>query len=141
MPWNRIMVWQQVSPRYVRQDYPGLRAQWYRDVADRGGGELMLWVDADGRVRAFQLSHEEWPSLQHYVADWRAGRELQVGHVDEGERSRPHVKPAPIMRFTPHGNPLAAWRLLGYFCENESLLEPVQRQTIKAVLAEGTDFD
>ncbi len=132
------MAWQQVSPRYVRQDYPQLHAQWYCDSVPRGGGELMVWVDGDGRIAAFQLSHEEWPAMRHYIAHWNTGCGLRTGMVDDGVSRRRVRKPAPLIRFSDPPDPEAARRLLEYFRENASPLEPQQRLTITAVLGEAT---
>lgn len=133
------MTWRHVDPKFVRQDDPQLRAEWYSDWAERGGGELMMWLDRGGRVRAFQLSHEEWPSLKHYVAAWQSGTGLRVGEVDEGDRARSLSRlHAPVMRFAPVADSRAAGRLLEYFRSNADALEPLQRTTISAVLGESS---
>lgn len=132
------MAWQQVSPRYVKQDYPHLRADWYCDSVPRGGGELMVWVNGEGRIVAFQLSHEEWPAMRHYIAHWNTGCGLRTGRVDEGGNRRWVRKPAPLIRFSALPDPDAARRLLDYFRENAASLEPQQRRIITAVLGEAT---
>src|SRR5688572_22794234 len=132
------MAWQQISPQFVRQDDPRLQAAWYRDTAPRGGGELMVWLDPQDRIVAFQLSHEEWPSMRHYVAEWHAGAAARIGHVDEGEPTRrPRMRPAPLMRFGTGRNPDAADRLLRYFYDNAASLRPQHRQVISSVLGEA----
>jgi hypothetical protein len=132
------MAWQQINPRFVRQDHPGLRAAWYRDTSDRGGGELMLWLDPLDRVVAFQLSREEWPSLRHYVAEWQAGSALRVGKVDEdAPSSRPRIRSAPVMRFGPRSNPTDATHLLNYFRENAHAVKPAHRTLITSLLGEA----
>jgi hypothetical protein len=132
------MSWQQINPRFVRQDHPGLRAAWYQDTTVRGGGELMVWLDPHDRVVAFQLSREEWPSMRHYVAEWQEGAALRTGKVDEEPRhSRPGLRPAPIMRFTTHPDTETATRLLTYFRQNATPVNPHHRQLISSVLGEA----
>ena len=135
------MPWQQINPRFVRQDHPHLRAHWYRDTSERGGGELILWLDPLDRVVAFQLSLEEWPSLEHYVAEWQEGSAVRFGTVDEDPPAdRPGLRPAPILRFptTPdHAPELAATRLLTYFRENAGAIRPLHRQHISSILGEA----
>ena len=132
------MSWQQINPRFVRQDHPGLRAAWYRDTAPRGGGELMVWLDPGDRVVAFQLSREEWPSMRHYVAEWQQGEALRTGKVDEEpRRTRPGIRPAPIMRFTPHPDSDTAAQLLTYFRQNADTVNPTHRHHITSILGEA----
>jgi hypothetical protein len=131
--------WQQINPRYVRQDHPNLNAAWYRDDSPRGGGELILWLDARDRIVAFQLSLEEWPSLEHFVADWQEGSALRIGTVDEEPPSnRPGLRPAPILRFPDSDLPPdTATRLLTYFRENASAIKPKHRTQITSILSES----
>ncbi len=132
------MTWQQISPKFVRQDHPHLRAAWYRDTSERGGGELMVWLDPQDRIVAFQLSLEEWPSLRHFVAEWRAGAAARIGHVDEDEpRHSPGIRRAPIMRFGRSEDREAADLLLRYFHDNAGSLCPQHRQVISSVLGEA----
>ena len=135
------MPWQQIHPRFVRQDHPHLRAAWYRDTSLRGGGELILWLDPADRVVAFQLSLEEWPSLEHHVADWQEGSALRIGSVDEEPASdRLGLRPSPIIRFpTPRtpSPPANATRLLRYFRQNANAVHPKHRYQITHILSEA----
>ena len=135
------MPWQQIHPRFVRQDHPHLRATWYRDTSERGGGELILWLDPQDRVVAFQLSLEEWPSLQHHVADWQEGSALRIGTVDEEPASdHPGLRPTPILRFpnSPTNEPRdSATRLLDYFRQNAHTIHPNHRHQIALILSES----
>src|SRR5688572_20569511 len=137
------MPWQQIHPRFVRQDDPNLRACWYRDISPRGGGELILWLDPRDRIVAFQLSLEEWPSLEHHVAHWQEGSALRIGTVDEEPPAdRPGPRPAPLLRFpsSQQDAPSAsAARLLSYFRENAASVEPAHRHHISSILAESAD--
>ena len=106
------MAWQQINPSYVRQDFPGLRAAWYRETSSRVQGDLMLWTDPLDRVVAFKLSHEEWPSLRQHHAEWRLGKAPAV----ESQRAE---------------------RLLDYFHVNATALRPEHRRQIQYILSEG----
>jgi hypothetical protein len=136
------VAWQQIHPRFVRQDHPHLRARWFRDDTNRGGGELILWLDPKDRVVAFQLSLEEWPSLEHHVADWHEGSALRIGTVDE-EPARDHagIRPTPIIRFgSRHESTPAvqsAARLLGYFRQNAQAVPARYHTQITSILAEA----
>ena len=134
------MPWQQIDPRFVRQDHPDLRAAWYRDTTPRGGGELILWLDPRDRVVAFQLSLEEWPTLEHYVAEWQEGAALRIGTVDEEPPAdRRALRPTPILRF-PTAQSAApasiASRLLTYFRDNAAPIKPTHRHQITTILSE-----
>jgi hypothetical protein len=132
------MVWQQIRTELVRQDHPDLRAAWYRDTTSRGGGELMVWLDSGGRIVAFQLSREEWPSLRHYVAEWQSGSAARIGLVEEeAPGAARKVRPAPIMRFGSRPDPDAAARLLTYFRDNAGAVDPTHRHLIDSVLGEA----
>ena len=139
------MPWQQIHPRFVRQDHPHLRAAWYRDTSERGGGELILWLDPKDRVVAFQLSLEEWPSLEHHVADWQEGSALRIGSVDEEPASdRPGLRPTPIIRFpgprdaaSASVSAASAARLLTYFRENAHAVPTKHRHQITSILSEA----
>ena len=78
------MPWQQIDRQFVKQDQPGFETVWFWDTTDRGGGELLLWLDGTGAIGGFQLSYEQWPSGRHYVCQWRQSSGLQTGLVDEG---------------------------------------------------------
>ena len=138
-PYYFPVPWQEINPRYVRQDHPNLRAVWYRDTSPRGGGELILWLDARDRVVAFQLTLEEWPSLDHLVADWQEGSALRIGTVDEEpQSSHPGVRPAPILRFPESDSSSdSATRLLAYFRENATAIKPNHRTHITSILSES----
>ena len=135
------MPWQQINPRFVRQDHPHLKAAWYRDDTTRGGGELMLWLDPKDRVVAFQLSLEEWPSLDHHVADWQEGSALRIGTVDEEPPTdRAGIRPAPLLRFAHPDQPDAtesASRLLAYFRANAHTVPAKYRHHITSILGEA----
>ncbi|HET7767459.1 MAG TPA: hypothetical protein VFN74_01715 [Chloroflexota bacterium] len=135
------MPWQQIHPRFVRQDHPHLKARWYRDTSERGGGELILWLDPTDRVVAFQLTLEEWPSLEHHVAHWEEGSALRIGAVDEEPASdRVGLRPTPIIRYpTPRegASPESASRLLDYFRQNADTVHPKHRHQITSILSEA----
>ena len=135
------MPWQQIHPRFVRQDHPHLRAAWYRDTSPRGGGELILWLDPQDRVVAFQLSLEEWPSLEHHLAEWQEGAALRIGTVDEEPPGdRVGLRPTPIIRFPgPRDSspPVSANRLLHYFRQNAEAVHPKHRHQITHILSEA----
>ena len=99
-----------------------------------------MWLDDVGRLVGFQLNRQEWPSLRHYVADWRAGSDVRIGEVDEGDHSASSlgVKPAALLRFPRLPDSRAAGRLLGYFRQNADALDPLHRQVIAAILGEAT---
>ena len=126
-----------MTPRYVRQDDPELQASWFRDDRSVGGGELMIWVDQDGRLRAFQLSHEEWPGNREYMAHWTAGTQVQVGRVDPGEGHAGRFKMSPTISFFPDVPPPVVRLLVTYFEANAALVDPQYRRVILTVLRES----
>lgn len=129
------MPWQKIEGQYVKQDLPGLQTRWFWDTADRGGGELVIWVDDADVVQGFQLSYEQWPSGRHYVAQWLAGSHLQVGTVDEGSTSGVRMrKQSAIMRFTDQPDPKVTALLRRYFRTNASILDDAHRESISGVL-------
>ncbi len=129
------MPWQKIEGQYVKQDQPGLDTRWFWDTTDRGGGELVIWVDDTDVVQGFQLSYEQWPSGRHYVAHWSAGSDLQVGTVDEGSTSGVRMrKQSAIMRFTHQPDPKVTALLQRYFRTNASILDDAHRESISGVL-------
>ena len=136
------MTWREINPRFVRQDYPHLRARWFCDTSSRGGGHLFFWQDARGRVVGFKLTREEWPSLHRYEAEWQVGRRPWITEEEMAPSGyRPARLAVPALAEHPPGRQArAAWRLLTYFQENASLLPADQRRTIKAVLGEVSDL-
>jgi hypothetical protein len=127
--------WQKIEGQYVKQDQPGLHTRWFWDTTDRGGGELVIWVDDSDAVQGFQLSYEQWPSGRHYVAQWSAGSRLQVGTVDEGTTSGVRMrKQSAIMRFSDEPDPKVTALLQRYFRTNASILDDSHRESISSVL-------
>lgn len=132
------MPWQQIDRQYVKQDEPGLETRWFWDTTDRGGGELLLWVDPLGLIQGFQLSFEQWPSGRHYVAQWRPGPGLQTGVVDEGDPAAMRLrKQSAIMRFTDKVDSKVLSLLTRYYRSKASILPDDHREVIGTILAEA----
>lgn len=137
------MTWREINLKFVRQDVPDLRAQWFRDSVERGGGDLMVWLDQNGRAVRFKLTHLEWPSLRHYEAEWQAGSGVWVRqHRLPSVVARPQHATVPAVSDDDRAkgrDPDAAWHLLRYFRSNAAAIDPVPQRTIIAVLGEASE--
>lgn len=129
------MPWQQIARQFVKQDLPGFETVWFWDTTDRGGGELLLWLDSSGRIDGFQMSYEQWPSGRHYVCQWRQASGLQTGLVDEGAGNMRLAKQSSIMRFSDEVDQKVLSLLTRYFRANSSILANPFRELIGSVLS------
>jgi hypothetical protein len=140
------MPWQQISPQYVRQDQSGFRIACFRDVAAHCRGELLLWMDWQDRIVAFQLFHEARPTSPVHRAEWCSGTELRIGMAKDQRMSDRSTgrNPSVMARLTVKGkdgdgrDPEVAGQLLAYFQANAMALESKHRRVIHWILGEGT---
>lgn len=137
------MAWQRIDPRYLKQTDRSTVALWYRDVGHLETGELLLWVDAAGRVQGFHLSHSDWPRGREHLAEWRDGHDLRLGEVDSGEGGGDagSYKMSPTVRFLGRPEPHLLAELVAYFDRNAAALEPRHREAVAAVLHAGLEGD
>jgi hypothetical protein len=127
------VAWQRIAPHLLKQETPSERLVWYWDDGPLTTGELLLWLDAEGRIARFQLAHAPFPGTREYLADWARERGLRLGQVGRGEGT-PHHKMAAIIRYQrPDARPLA--QLADYFTTNAWVLNPFHRATVAAALA------
>ncbi len=129
------MSWRRIDSRLVRQDTPNEQLHWYWDDARLGGGELLLWEDAAGRVVRFQLAQASFPRNGEYLADWRQGSSLRLGVVESTETAA-GFPASPLVRYaTP--DPSAVARVRAYFAANAHSLTPDQRACVAAALGDA----
>ena len=133
------MPWQQIDRQFVKQDQPGFETVWFWDTTDRGGGELLLWLDGTGAIDGFQLSYEQWPSGRHYVCQWRQSSGLQTGLVDEGGGAMRLAKQSSILRFSDVIDQKVLSLLPRYFRANSSILSDAFREFIGAILSAAAE--
>lgn len=133
------MPWQQIDRQFVKQDQPGFETVWFWDTTDRGGGELLLWLDSDGEIDGFQLSYEQWPSGRHNVCQWKRSSGLQTGLVDEGSGGMRLAKQSSIMRFSDVVDQKVLALLTRYFRSNASILSDPFRELIGSVLTAAAE--
>ena len=133
------MPWQQIDRQYVKQDQPGFETVWFWDTTDRGGGELLLWLDSSGSIDGFQMSYEQWPSGRHYVCQWRQASGLQTGLVDEGGAGMRLAKQSSIMRFSDVVDQKVLSLLTRYFRANSSILADAIRELIGSILSSAAE--
>lgn len=124
----------EINPRYVRQEDPSLRASWFRDTRSGGGGELMLWVDMGGQLRAFQLSCENSTSNREYLAHWKSGQRIKLGTVDSGEADPGTFKMSPTISFKREPFPEELGVVLTYFQNNSWVVKEKYRRVILNLL-------
>lgn len=133
------MPWQQIDRQFVKQDQPGFETVWFWDTTDRGGGELLLWLDGTGVIDGFQLSYEQWPSGRHYVCHWRESSGLQTGLVDDGGGGMRLAKQSSILRFSDVIDQKVVSLLTRYFRANSSILSDPFREFIGSILRDAAD--
>ena len=133
------MPWQQIDRQFVKQDQPGFETVWFWDTTDRGGGELLLWLDGTGAIDGFQLSYEQWPSGRHYVCQWRKSSGLQTGLVDDGGGGMRLAKQSSILRFSDVIDQKVVALLTRYFRANASILSDAFREFIGAILVAAAE--
>lgn len=109
----------------------------YAETGGHDAGHLLLTLDADGRVSAFELSWEPFLGSRELFAGWSRDLGLRVGEVDAG-RSRPssgpRMKPSPLVRYDARPSPSDVAALLAYVAENRATLPGEQYDAVTAVL-------
>jgi hypothetical protein len=126
------MAWYRLAAGLLRQDDPEHAKIMYWDAGPLHAGELLLWLDADGDVARFMLSHRPFRGRLEHCVEWQRGGEPRFGEVDDGESSG-RSKMAPVVR--RHRVDAATVEMLRtYFAENAEVLEPDQRAVIDGVL-------
>jgi hypothetical protein len=96
----------------VRQE-PGQRRRWFED----DHMDLIVWLEADGAVRGFQLCRSS------EALTWRRGAGFEFGRIDEGDDS-PLKNQTPVI--VPNGN--VAWDdMIVQFRSRSAQLEPALR--------------
>ena len=92
------MTWLRVASRLIRPDGPTL-VFW--EIEPRESGNFRLWLDLQGQVQSFQLTHARTIRQPEYFAAWDHGQGLYLGIVDAGDHvvtGSHHHKMSPIIR-------------------------------------------
>ncbi len=136
------MTWQRIEQGYLRQEAPDLVSLWYHDDGTPESGDLLLWLDATGRVMRLQLSHGQAPGGTEQLAEWHGGGALRVGEVDSGEQGRGSgAKMSPLVRYHQQADPRIVASLLAYFRQRAGELEAQHRLFIEAILQQALKQD
>ena len=96
------MAWQRVDPRHLRQRDLHGEAVAYAEAGGPDAGHLLLMLDANGVVSAFELTWERFLGGRELFAGWSREHGLRVGELDAGQDGAsfgPRFKPSPLVRY------------------------------------------
>jgi hypothetical protein len=134
------VAWYRVDPRYLRQADPDGLTLAYVSHGELDTGHLVLHLDRERDVAAFELAYDRFQSQRELVAEWGRADGLRVGEVDTHGRTDtlgPRPRMSPLVR--PYRQASAAdlgW-LLGYVERSADLLAPHHRHAVVAVLRDA----
>lgn len=139
---SAVVAWRRIDPRHLRQRDPHGLTVAYTETGGRDAGHLLLTLDADGGVLAFELTCERFLSGRELFAGWSREQGLRVGEVDAG-RSRtsfgPRVKPSSLVRYYSRPPAVEVAALLAYVAENRAALPVEQYDAVTARLRAAAD--
>jgi len=107
-----------LSPHPCRQPdatNPHTIKRWFSDA----NNDLFVWLNADGRVTAFQFSYDK--TVNEHLLGWSEVHGYSHNRIDDGEDVYLHIKMSPIM--VP-GAAVDCLQLAETFRSVSELLEP-----------------
>ena len=74
----------EIDPDLIKKTENESRRRWFRD--SEAACDLFIWENADQKIERFQFWHED------ALVEWKAGKGLRTGHVDQSSGSFTHYQ-------------------------------------------------
>jgi hypothetical protein len=94
------MAYREIDPKIVNQREKKFKTKWFESFDTKyEQSDLVIWEDESENITGFQIFFESHGHLEQNVVEWRKGKPIKTGKVDEpGEWYM-----APILKF--HNSP------------------------------------
>ncbi len=121
---KRIMSLVEVSPKFLKQDAPGMNKRWFADEDI----DLTVWEDPQGRLLHLQLV-----LYGRDIIDWERGRGLKAGEIDKSGSSGGKAAATWVYQAEPREETLAL--AAEQFRQESQHMEHIIRHTMLQALA------
>ena len=134
------MAWYRADPRYLRQADPDGLMLAYVSHGELDSGHLVLHLDGQRDVAAFELAYDRFLGQRELFAEWDRAVGLRIGEVDRHGRTGslgPRPRMSPIVRPYRRASAADVGSLLGYVERSAEPLAPHHRHAVVSALRDA----